>query len=225
MRYSGKRGKRGGKDKNAERDRQRDIHSKIEGLPNGTHKGHAHNLHGSSATNAALDAAKYFDLALVGETEETHVIPRHSATRQNLLGIVPPDLEFERIPTRRISRQWDKRLRQFVEVSDEIEAYRVVGRSDRTLLKRGNPFKDAEDGNKAGYKRQGVVAVGLNTRSYTEAIQNADPYPEKVIGLDATEELQGTFSDDPIPEQDATATAEDEWDLDNASVGDGSYSE
>jgi hypothetical protein len=141
-----KRGKRGGSDK-----RLKDIHSKLDGRPTGTHSNHAHNLHGNSTANLVIDAAKYFECATIEENRQDHVIPRQSITRKQLLQIFPQRVETEPVPT----KQLDRRSGNMVETTDN----RVTWKSDRTLLRKGKPF------DKIGvFKREGSISVGLNTR-------------------------------------------------------------
>jgi hypothetical protein len=182
MRYS-KRGKRGGRNQRGSADRERDIHSKIDGLPSAHFAGHAHNLHGSSATAAVAEKAKYCESALIEERADTHVIPRQSETRKQLLSVFPQIVEMEVIPTRHITLQRDKVTGAIVEVADEVtDRRRVTFRSDRSLLRQGNPFADAEHGKRIGYKRDGSVSVGANTRKYRDALQNAVPVEPVVLG-------------------------------------------
>jgi hypothetical protein len=181
---------RGGHNRRVESSRAielKDIHSKIDGLPSGTHKGHAHNLHGSSATAAIAHAASYFEGALIEERREDFVIPRQSQTRKELLGILPVDMEFAPVKSRQLDKHaYDGKATTvesaiqsgMVEVTDQ----RLVWKSDTTLLRRGNPFKDAESGQRSGYKRDGSIGVGLNTRKTRDSIPNADPEMEVVIG-------------------------------------------
>lgn len=185
MEHIRKRGKktRGGQNKrrdDAETVRQKDIHSRIAGLPSGTHKGHAHNLHGSSATAAIAHAAQYFEAPLIEERAETHVIPRQSITRKQLLGVFPQQLEFAPRVSRQLDKPHYKRTGEIrmIEVVDQ----RLAWKSDKTLLRRGNPFKDAEEGERAGYKREGKVSVGLDKRAYTESIPNPARVEAEEIG-------------------------------------------
>jgi hypothetical protein len=150
------RGKRGGH--SARNVTLRDIHSKIDGLPCGHNAGHAHNLHGTSATAAILDrAAQYFDGALIEERAETHVIPRMSLTRKQLLGVKPQEVELSQVPC----KQRDKQTGNEVTTTDN----RVVWKSDRTLLRLANPFVMPKD-----FKREGSVSVGNTTRKYIQPI-------------------------------------------------------
>lgn len=154
-----KRGKRAGSHRKGEI--LRDIHSRIDGMPAGTHCNHAHNLHGTSATAVVLDAAKYNESALIDESKETHVVPRQSVTRKQLLGIFPQRFETED----QVSRQLDHVTGKMVEVHDT----RTVWRSDKTLLRKGNPFKL-----QTKYKRDGSISVGLNTRKTRETIKGEE---------------------------------------------------
>lgn len=147
----------------------RDIHSSLDGLPSGSHSGHSHNLKGSSAAKLTIDAAKYFECAAVEETREDHIVPRQSITRQQYLGAFPVRVETETIPT----RQLDKQSGELVETTDE----RITWRSDRSLLRRNKPFKDI-----GIFKREGMVAEGLNTRKY-RAIEHETPTSEDEIDL------------------------------------------
>lgn len=156
--------KRGGSHaKSAER---LDIHSKLDGRPAGTHSNHAHNLHGSSAAKLTIDAAKYYECATIEERPETHIVPRQSETRKQLLGVLPGSIETE---TRK-GRQLDKRSGELIEVNDQ----RLTWKSDRTLLRRGKPFEEI-----GTFKREGSVSIGLNKRKTirTEA---------EIVTVDAT---------------------------------------
>lgn len=127
----------------------RDIHSKIRG---GRAAQDGHNLHGTSITALAADRAKYCEISECEETVETHIVPRRSITRKQYLGVFPARVETEAIKT----HQRDKRTGELIETTDN----RIVWKSDRTLLRRGNPFSAPYD-----IKRKGQVAEGLNTRN------------------------------------------------------------
>jgi hypothetical protein len=110
-----------------------------------------------SVTGTIEDASVYFHGANVEETVETHVVPRKSLTVKQLLGVLPQDIEVE---TRELRRtQLDKRTGRMVETTDQVS--NVVWRSDKTLLRKGNPFAD----NKPLF-RQGAVREGQNTRKF-----------------------------------------------------------
>jgi hypothetical protein len=202
------RGKRAGRSRSFDGQRQKDIHSRIAGLPAGHTAGHAHNVNkNSSSTALAINAAQYFESAIVEETAEDYLVPRQSITRKQLLSILPRESEFERIPTRRITLQRDKQTGAVIEVADELpDRYRVSHKADRTLLRRDNPFKDAESERGKGYKREGTVSVGLDKRTYREAIPSANPVMEREIGP----ELEGfdpVLLDEPKPVTDAEIEA------------------
>jgi hypothetical protein len=138
------------------------VHSRIRGNS-------AHNLHGTSATAVLQDAAKYYAGSFVEENRADHIIPRQSITRQQLLGIFPERVETELIPT----RQLDKQTGELVETTDHS---RVRWKSDKTLLRRGNPFSLPAD-----FKRQGSIGVGLNTRKTLTPMPEV-PMEEKILG-------------------------------------------
>lgn len=145
----------------------RDVHSRIRGNS-------AHNLHGTSATAVLQDAAKYYECSFVEENRADHIVPRQSITRQQLLGIFPQRVETEPAAT----RQLDKQTGELVETTDN----RVRWKSDKTLLRRGNPFSLPTD-----FKRQGSIGVGLNTRKTLTPMPEV-PMDEKILGpaLDGT---------------------------------------
>lgn len=211
MRYTSKRGKRGGKRGSFEGAKLKDIHCRIEGLPAGHNAGHSHNINNNkSSTILAEQAAPLFECSFSEETEETHLIPRQSVTRKQLLGIVPQTLELAPIPTKQLNkRSYDGKAKTVAEAIAqagviETTENRLAWKSDRTLLKRNNPFTDPEAGQRDGYKREGKVSVGLDSRSYRDSIPNADPEPVKVIGValdDADHEFEAlTLTDEEINE-------------------------
>jgi hypothetical protein len=189
------RGKRSGRAKRYSAAELHDIHSRIPGLPSGHNSGHAHNLHGKSATAAVEQSAILFDCSFIEETVEDHIVPRHSLTRQQLLEFRPQELEFEAIKTKQ--RDKDGRI---VETTEN----RLAWRSDRTLLRRGNPFADAESGNRAGYRREGSVHVGANKRPYRESIPNART-DEKILGV----EIEDANETNLMLDQEIEITADD----------------
>ena len=147
-----KRGKRAGKAVRAAE--LRDIHSTLDGRPAATHSNHAHSQ--STAGNAAqiIDRSVYYPGAFEDgkvETEETHIVPRNSLTRKQMLNIMPQVREVEPM----VSRQLDKQSGKMVTVTDD----RTVWRSDKSLLREANPFSYPSD-----FKREGSVSVGLNKR-------------------------------------------------------------
>lgn len=102
----------------------------------------------TSTTALAAEAGIYFDCCEgIEETEETHVIPRRSLTRQQHLAIFPQTVQTEDV----ITHQTDKITGQRVAVSNP----KIVWRSDKTLLRRETPFR-LEDMNdfKTGVKRR-----------------------------------------------------------------------
>lgn len=129
-----------------------DIHSRLDGRPAGTHCNHSHNVgKQTTVTGIAESAAKYYECSVVEETTETHIVPRRSITRKQMLDVFPAKIETE--PIR--GKQYDHRLGVLVEVNDN----RVVSRSDRTLLQRGKPVQDFPT-----LQREGSVSMGLNKR-------------------------------------------------------------
>lgn len=204
MRHTSKRGKRAGKTQSFSAKRLHDVHSRIAGLPAAHHAGHAHAIHGSSSTAVAINAAKYYEGAFIEETEETHCIPRKSLTERQLLGVFPQELETVAIPSRQITFQRDRRTGATVEVSDPLVDHRLTWKSDKSLLRKGNPFADAESGRGKGYKRDGSVSVGLNTRKYRENVKNADPVMEIEIG--PALDIDAEIFEPPKPITDAELT-------------------
>lgn len=101
----------------------------------------------------------------VVETVETHVVPRMSQTRKQLLNVFPPSVEFERIPTYRVTYQKDKKSGRIVEVKDPIDCFRVVSKGDTTLLNR-KPSDEI-----GTFKREGSVSQGAITRKFTKTIK------------------------------------------------------
>jgi hypothetical protein len=194
------RGKRGGKRQSFDGERCKDIHSRIDGLPSGHNSGHAHKLKGSSATHAIAETAKYFECSYSEETAETHLIPRRSLSRKQGLAF-RSEMETAPLATRQITKQRDNRTGAIVEVADELQDNRLTWRLDKTLLRRGNPFQDAEASNRDAYKREGTVSVGLETRKYRESIQNPAPVEEQQIGI--------ALDDDPFVEPAAEITMEE----------------
>jgi len=53
------------------------------------------------------------------------------------------------------------------------------------LLRKVNPFADPEHSQKAGYKREGSVSVGLDRRKTRNVIENADSSDPKFLGFDS----------------------------------------
>lgn len=190
MRHTSKRGKRGGRNASFSGEVRRDIHSRIDGLPSAHHAGHSHNINSNkSVTAATMESGKYRELAVdVEETREDYCIPRRSLSQRQGLALTT-QIETESRVTRQLNkRRYDGKAttveeaiakQGLIETTDQ----RLTWRSDRTLLAPGNPFRDAESGNRAGYKREGSTSVGLNTQKHTRAIPNADPEPEKVLGI------------------------------------------
>lgn len=162
-----RRGKRGGSA--ARLARQKDIHSKLDGRPSGTHSNHAHNLHGSSATAALAEAAKYYNGALIDENREDHIVPRQSITRKQFLGIVPPAMEMEPMQ----AKQLDKQSGKLIATTDD----RLAWKQDETLLRRGDPFKAPRV-----FKREGSVSVGLNKRKTITSVPEPPAAEGTVLG-------------------------------------------
>jgi hypothetical protein len=109
------------------------------------------------------------------QIEEFPIIERSLTTKQFL--------RFQRqVPTKGITlngRQYDKRLRRLVVVSDP----KVIAMSDRTLLKRGNPFKMATD-----IKRETSISKRIELDPDTERYQPFDrtmrPQPNGSVDVD-----------------------------------------
>ena len=87
--------------------------------------------HNVSISQAVVEAGKYYDCFEGEETEETHLIPRKSLTRQQHLRLFPPVIETEA----RKARQLDKRSGNMVETTDQ----RLVWKSDHSLLRSNKP--------------------------------------------------------------------------------------
>lgn len=95
------------------------------------------NQHGASDTARVAKASIYFPNGTGEETVKDYLIPRKSLTRQQHLNIFPVTMEVEA----RSTRQLDKLNGNMVGTTDN----RVVWKSDRTLLRKGNPFSYPTD--------------------------------------------------------------------------------
>lgn len=114
---------------------------------------HPPETHGKSVTALVQEAGAYLESSenvedapeLNGVTAALNPkVPalRQSLTKRQHLKLTEQTLDFERLKdTKRI--QFDKRTKTMVETSDPN--YRVIYKSDRTLLKRGNPFAAPSD--------------------------------------------------------------------------------
>lgn len=114
---------------------------------------HPPETHGRSVTALVVEAGAYSENSenvevapeLVGATAALNPkVPalRQSLTKRQHLKLTDQVMEFERLKdTKRI--QFDTRTKTMIETSDPN--YRVSYRSDRTLLKRGNPFSMPAD--------------------------------------------------------------------------------
>lgn len=149
-----KRGKRAGVSNNAAQ--LRDIHSRVRGVA--VHSGIKSNF-----VATVEDNALYFDAAHLTETAATHIVPRQSITRKQLLNVFPQQRETAPVN----SLQLDKRYLIAGDLAPFPAVYhymirttdnRVVWRSDRNLLNR---IPSDEIGT---FKREGSISVGLNTR-------------------------------------------------------------
>lgn len=132
----------------------------------------------SSSTAAVHNAAIYIEGSFVGETAETHLVPRKSLTDQQMLRLLPQQAEYED----RVSRQLDKVTGKLVTVTDR----RRVWQSDRTLLKRGNPFAGDNI-----FKREGAIKEGQNTRKYVEVLHEVPFEVPEGTELSAEVDLPG----------------------------------
>ena len=162
------RGKRGGAA--ARNAALRDIHSKVRGVA--THGGFKSNFAATVVDNTVF----YDAVDALNETVETHVVPRRSLTRKQLLGIFPQRVETAPIPT----RQLDKQTGKMVATTEN----RVTWKSDRSLLNR-------TPSNEIGtFKREGSVSVGLNTRRTITTIKE-ESLTETVLGPAIEDEDMG----------------------------------
>lgn len=181
----------------ADRERLRDIHSKIDGLPNGTHKGHTHAMRGVSSTAVVENAAGYFEGALIAETREDHIVPRQSLTRQQMIGFFPQKLEMRDEVTRQLdhkaydgkARTAEEAIKQagLIQTTDQ----RVAWKSDVTLLRKNNPFTDPEQSQATAFRREGSITVGSNTRKFTKGVENAQEPTEVLHDAELQDEWLG----------------------------------
>lgn len=179
----------------------RDVHSRIRNNA-------AHNLHNTSVTALVGERAKYFDCALVEETIETHLVPRESITVQQRLEAFPQRVELAEVPAKQLDRaneirqaawEWFKRFKSPVRAKTfdsicELLATlgvgmigttdnRIVWKSDKSLLRKGQPFP--VDGT---FYRQGSVSVGLDKRKTVSLEKDlAVQGPDRGIALDDEE--------------------------------------
>lgn len=193
------RGKRGGfAARNAE---LRDIHAKVRNAA-------SHNLHGTSATAIFADRAKYFDCALIEETRETHIIPRESITVAQRLEAFPQRIETEEMPAKQLDKANEvlqaaiayyksfpsveraKTYNAILELMADLHVgmigttdNRQTWKSDKSLLRKGNPFAALPT-----VKREGSVSVGLNKRrNYTLEVEQPLQAHEDRVSIDEEE--------------------------------------
>jgi hypothetical protein len=157
-----KRGKRSGLSTRLATERE--IHVYVRGTKN-------HKSAKSNFTATVIDNAIYYDCVdALCETPETHIVPRYSLTRKQLLGIFPSTIETEPV----VSKQLDHTTGKMIEVTDN----RIVYKSTRSLLNR-TPSDQI-----GTFKREGSIGVGLNTRkmirSEREVLTSED---DRVLGL------------------------------------------
>lgn len=198
--------KRGGVSRRERDAKQRDVHSKIEGMPSGTHSNHHHNLKGTSVTAIIASDAVFFSGSDVRETSEDYLIPRMSLSDRQMLAFGSQPIETETRKAKQLDlSKYNGKATSVDQVKDlmlETSDQRLVWKGDRTLLRRNNPFADAEGERGRGYKREGSITVGQNTRKYTQSIPNPAPVEEQIIGNDVSQFAPHfepvTMSDDDI---------------------------
>lgn len=144
-----RRGKRAGR---ATHDKElRDIHSRLSDRPRGGIA--VHHPGKSNFTATVTDNAIFYDGLPCSETVETHVVPRQSLSRKQLLRVFPQQVEFEEIPTKQLVLDG-----KAVPNPLPFNKHRVVWKSDKSLLNRIPTDKIGT------FKREGSVSVGLSKR-------------------------------------------------------------
>lgn len=176
------RGTRGGRDS----PRNRDIHSKVRGV-------RTIGRGAESPTAAIGERGKYFGIADIAETKETHVVPRKSLTVKQLLAVKQPDIETEPVA----SRQLDKRdSDKFTSVQEALYQGRMVKttdermtwRADRSLLIRGTPGSTLPVVKRDGYVKQGLNKRNTRVTEREMPATDLDPKVLPVVGLINTDD-------------------------------------
>jgi hypothetical protein len=158
-----------------------DIHSTLDGLPSGIKSAKAHKLKNTTATAVIASAAKLFECSEISEHADTHIVPRQSITREQLLNVLPQKLELEDMPFRQLDHSSGKTFTTVEEAEKHMIAGttpRVVWRSDKSLLRKGLP----DNLERVAFKREGVIRGGGDTQKYTRvereiiaALEDEDP--------------------------------------------------
>lgn len=149
------RGKRAGRAR--KESELRDIHAKVRGV-------YRAGASMNAPTGAIVERAKYFGLAAIDETEDTHVIPRKSVTVKQFLAVKAPDIETEPMRARQLDQHGfdpsaytsvDEVMakHRMIETTDQ----RMTWRADRSLLVTGAPGSALPT-----VKRDGFIKRGLD---------------------------------------------------------------